>query len=56
MAYALRQGYMSFPFAAFEVARLCVGVLGQGLLQRSRSGIVHEAMDRAGVCHLARQI
>ena len=47
---------MSFPFTAFEVARLGVGVLGRGLSQRGRNEIVHEAMERAGVCHLARQI
>ena len=46
---------MSFPFTAFEVARLGVDVLGRGLSQRDRNRIVHEAMERANVWHLAPQ-
>jgi iron complex transport system ATP-binding protein len=46
---------MSFPFTAFEVVRLGVGVLGRGLSQTDRGRIVHEAMERAGVWHLAQQ-
>lgn len=46
---------ISFPFTAFEIARLGVDGLGRGLGRGEREGIVARALERADALHLAHR-
>ncbi len=46
---------LSFPFTVFEVARLGVEGIGQGLSRRDRQRLVLDALEQADVAHLSNR-
>jgi iron complex transport system ATP-binding protein len=46
---------LSFPFTVFEVARLGVEGIGQGLSRRDRERLVLEGLEQADVAHLSNR-